>query len=90
MSATPQPRKSAVPPYRKVAAELARKIHAGVYDSGLPFPSESALKDRFGRAPMTIRRALEVVRDEMGLIETDWGKGSTVRPPETRPAPPVE
>lgn len=48
-----------------------------------PFPSESELTARFDMARMTIRRALEVLRDQ-GLIETRWGKGSRVVPPEER------
>ncbi|MFB8171269.1 GntR family transcriptional regulator [Kitasatospora purpeofusca] len=76
-----------VPPYRLVAVELAAEIRAGGYDDGTPFPSESALSRRFDVAPMTVRRALEVLREEDGLITTRWGKGSAVVPADQRPAP---
>ncbi|MFG2912733.1 GntR family transcriptional regulator [Kitasatospora sp. NPDC048298] len=86
MSDSPSKRPPRIPPYRLVAAELAAEIRAGRYDSGEPFPSESALSKRFGVAIMTVRRALEVLREEWGLITTRWGKGSAVVPPENRPA----
>ncbi|MFC5667398.1 GntR family transcriptional regulator [Kitasatospora misakiensis] len=79
-----------IPPYRLAAAELAAEIRSGIYDQGEPFPSESALCARFGMATMTIRRALEVLREEQGLITTRWGKGSAVVPPAERPAPEIE
>ncbi|MEU8922852.1 GntR family transcriptional regulator [Kitasatospora sp. NPDC048545] len=72
--------------YRAIADELTAEIHAGVYDDGTPFPSESALVTRFGRAIMTVRRSLEVLR-ERGLITTEWGRGSWVVPADQRPAP---
>ncbi|MFJ3221680.1 GntR family transcriptional regulator [Kitasatospora sp. NPDC086801] len=90
MSDSPTKRPRRVPPYRQAADELAREIRAGAYDSGEPFPSESALAQRFDMAPMTIRRALEVLREENGLITTRWGKGSTVVPPDQRSAPSTE
>ncbi|MFF2618115.1 GntR family transcriptional regulator [Kitasatospora sp. NPDC058046] len=89
MPVSPAQRPKRVPPYLLVADELTVEIHAGVYDAGTPFPSESALAERFKRAPMTIRRSLEVLR-ERGLIETEWGKGSWVVPLEKRPAPTTE
>ncbi|MFB7906373.1 GntR family transcriptional regulator [Kitasatospora sp. NPDC056076] len=75
------------PPYRLAAAELAAEIRSGTYDQGEPFPSQSALCARFNMATMTIRRALEVLREEEGLITTRWGQGSAVVPPADRPAP---
>ncbi|MEU6237507.1 GntR family transcriptional regulator [Kitasatospora sp. NPDC047058] len=81
----PDQRPRRLPPYRLVAVELAAEIRAGEYDSGKLFPSESALATRFGRATMTIRRALELLRDD-GLITTEWGRGSLVVPPNERPS----
>ncbi|MFJ8041244.1 GntR family transcriptional regulator [Kitasatospora sp. NPDC096147] len=74
-----------VPPYRIAATELAAEIRAGAYDQGVAFPSEAALVERFGMATGTIRRALEVLREEDGLITTRWGKGSAVVPAAERP-----
>ncbi|MER8099976.1 GntR family transcriptional regulator [Kitasatospora sp. NPDC094016] len=76
-----------VPPYRLAAAELAAEIRSGTYDQGEPFPSETVLMARFGMANMTVRRALEVLREEEGLITTRWGKGSAVVPLSERPEP---
>ncbi|MFD7907228.1 GntR family transcriptional regulator [Kitasatospora sp. NPDC059722] len=83
MSESPAPRPKRLPPYQAVAAELIREIGEGVYDSD-PFPSEGDLVARFGMARMTIRRALDVLR-EQGLITTRWGKGSMVVPADQRP-----
>ncbi|WP_457031147.1 GntR family transcriptional regulator [Kitasatospora sp. P5_F3] len=85
MSESPK-RPRQIPPYRLAAAELAKEIRAGAYDTDTPFPSEPALSERLGMARMTIRRALEVLRDE-GLITTRWGAGSSVVPAAERPAP---
>ncbi|MFJ4666759.1 GntR family transcriptional regulator [Kitasatospora purpeofusca] len=85
MPDSPPKRAPRVPPYRLVAAELATEIRAGKYDSGERFPSESALSERFDVATMTVRRALEVLREDLGLITTRWGKGSVVVPPSQRP-----
>ncbi|MGW2543673.1 winged helix-turn-helix domain-containing protein [Kitasatospora sp. NPDC001574] len=89
MADSPPKRPKRVPPYREAAADLAHEIRAGRYDAGEPFPSESALSERFGMATMTIRRALEVLRDD-GLITTRWGRGSAVVPSDQRPAPRAE
>ncbi|MFD7738433.1 GntR family transcriptional regulator [Streptomyces sp. MJM8645] len=78
-----------IPPYLVLADELTAEIHAGVYDEGTTFPSESALVQRSGRALMTVRRSLEVLRDR-GLITTEWGRGSWVVPSDQRPAPSTE
>ncbi|WP_078891820.1 GntR family transcriptional regulator [Streptomyces sp. NRRL S-350] len=85
MPESPVRRPRQLPPYRAVAVELGQEIEEGLYDSK-PFPGEIELSARFGMARMTIRRALDVLR-ERGLITTRWGKGSTVVPPEERPAP---
>ncbi|MFF7990304.1 GntR family transcriptional regulator [Kitasatospora xanthocidica] len=85
MPDSPAQRPRRVPPYLLVADELTAEIHAGTYDTGEPFPSESMLAARFGRALMTIRRSLEVLR-ERGLITTEWGRGSWVVPADQRPA----
>ncbi|MFD7584167.1 GntR family transcriptional regulator [Kitasatospora sp. NPDC059811] len=86
MSETPSKRPKRLPPFQEVAAELRREIEEGRYDDDAPFPSETELSGRFGMARMTIRRALDVLRDE-GMITTRWGKGSMVVPVAQRPTP---
>lgn len=83
MSESPPKRPRQQPPYQVLAAELIHEIEAGRYDTA-PFPSETELSDRFGMARMTVRRALDVLRDQ-GLITTRWGKGSSVVPTADRP-----
>ncbi|MFE4972497.1 GntR family transcriptional regulator [Kitasatospora sp. NPDC056651] len=85
MSETPEKRPRQRPPYQVVVDVLSREIEEGLHDES-PFPSEAELCARFEMARMTIRRALEALR-ERGLITTRWGKGSTVVRPEERPAP---
>ncbi|GAA2238118.1 hypothetical protein GCM10010430_18920 [Kitasatospora cystarginea] len=69
----------------RVLDTLVAEIEAGRYsgEEAEPFPSEPELVRRFDVARGTARRALEILR-EQGLIETRWGKGSRVIPPEER------
>ncbi|MEU7096040.1 GntR family transcriptional regulator [Kitasatospora aureofaciens] len=83
MPESPSKRSPRQMPYLTVVDTLKREIEEGMYDS--KFPSEGALVIRFGMARMTIRRALDVLR-EQGLITTRMGKGSTVVPAADRPA----
>lgn len=67
------------PRYRAVAAELRRRIAAGVIPPGALLPPEAALMDEFGVSRGTIREALGLLRVE-GLILTARGRGTQVRP----------
>ena len=58
--------------YQEIAAEL-REL-ASTSPAGSLLPSESALSVRFGASRVTVRRALEVVREE-GLIAARQGFG---------------
>ncbi|WP_042435672.1 winged helix-turn-helix domain-containing protein [Streptacidiphilus anmyonensis] len=62
-------------PYQAVADALRSSIHSGRYRPGDQLPSEAALQRRFGHAPMTIRAAIRVIRDE-GLVYTVQGRGT--------------
>jgi DNA-binding GntR family transcriptional regulator len=58
--------------YQEIAAEL-RDLAAGS-PAGSLLPSESELSSRFGASRVTVRRALELVRDD-GLIAARQGLG---------------
>jgi GntR family transcriptional regulator len=77
--------RSAVPPYRQIAAWLRSRIDAGEFRPGEdPLPSEKDLVDLFGVARDTARRAVQVLREE-GLVETIPQRGSYVLPQGQRP-----
>lgn len=72
--------RSAVPPYRQIAAWLRSRIEANEFRPGEdPLPSEKDLVDLFGVARDTARRAIQLLRDE-GLVETIPQRGSYVLP----------
>ena len=66
---------SGTPPYRQLAAILRQRIANGELAGRLP--AEKRLADEFGVAHGTVRKALEVLRDE-GLVRTEPGWGSSV------------
>ena len=77
--------RSAVPPYRQIAAWLRSRIDAGEFRPGEdPLPSEKDLVDLFGVARDTARRAVQVLRED-GLVETIPQRGSYVLPQDQRP-----
>ena len=64
--------------YIRVAEALAARIAAGTIPPGSRLPPEKALADEFGVAYGTVRRAMDVLR-EQGLVVTLWGKGTFTR-----------
>ncbi len=68
-------RESPDPPYVQLAAILRARIDAGEITSRLP--GERALQQEFGLAPVTIRKAVRLLRDE-GLVRTVPGMGTYV------------
>ncbi len=68
-------RDSPDPPYVQLAAILRARIALGQITARLP--GERALQQEFGLAPMTIRKAVRLLRDE-GLIRTVPGWGTYV------------
>lgn len=60
--------------YRQIAQELRDRVHAGVYGAGRLLPSEAELSAEFDASRVTVRRALEVLRDE-GLVDARQGVG---------------
>jgi DNA-binding GntR family transcriptional regulator len=63
--------------YIQIADDLAARVRDGTYPVGSRLPSEAELAETYGVAKMTVRRALDVLR-EQGLIKTLHGRGSVV------------
>jgi len=60
--------------YHEIAKVLREQVQSGGFTAGRLLPSESALSDEFGVSRVTIRRALDVLRDE-GLVSARQGFG---------------
>lgn len=60
--------------YREIASELRRRIAAGEFADDRLLPSESQLSATFAASRVTVRRALDVLREE-GLLESRQGLG---------------
>lgn len=67
----------ALPLYIQIANELRRNIAESIYQLGDQLPTEAELSLRFGVNRHTIRRAVEVLRNE-GLVRIDRGRGTFV------------
>lgn len=62
------------PRYQSIAEDLRRRIDAGEFAAGRLLPSESELSAGYDASRVTVRRALEVVR-EQGLVDSRQGFG---------------
>ncbi|MBU6241749.1 MAG: GntR family transcriptional regulator [Acidobacteria bacterium] len=60
--------------YQQIAEELRGRVLAGEFAAGRMLPSESELSAEFSASRVTVRRALEVLRDE-GLVDARQGFG---------------
>ena len=60
--------------YRDIAATLKDGIETGTYATGELLPSEAALCAQFEASRVTIRKALELLRDD-GLVDSRQGFG---------------
>jgi GntR family transcriptional regulator len=60
--------------YRSIADELRRQVEQGAFAAGRLLPSESELSATYGASRVTVRRALELLRDE-GLVDARQGFG---------------
>lgn len=60
--------------YRSIADDLRRQVVDGVLAAGRLLPSEAELGDTYDASRVTVRRALEVLRDE-GLVDARQGFG---------------
>jgi GntR family transcriptional regulator len=68
-----------IPAYRRIATDLADKIRAGEYRPGDALPAQRELSASYGVTLMTLRQALQELRDE-GLIVQQAGRGTFVAP----------
>jgi GntR family transcriptional regulator len=60
--------------YRTIADDLRRRVEEGEFAAGRLLPSESELSGAYAASRITIRKALEVLRDE-GLLDSRQGFG---------------
>jgi GntR family transcriptional regulator len=60
--------------YREIAGDLRGRIDAGEFGGGKVLPSEADLSEAYSASRVTIRRALEVLRDE-GIVDARQGFG---------------
>lgn len=60
--------------YREIAEILRGRVTSGEYVAGRLLPSESELSEQFSASRVTVRRALELLRDE-GLVSARQGFG---------------
>jgi GntR family transcriptional regulator len=60
--------------YREIAGHLRSRVEAGEFGAGRLLPSEAELSARYDASRVTVRRALEVLRDE-GLLDARQGFG---------------
>ncbi|MGP4092914.1 GntR family transcriptional regulator [Nonomuraea sp. KM90] len=67
-------REGPVPPYKQVAAVLRQRIMSGQIPPGRRIPSLTELEAEFGVARDTLRKAVQLLKDE-GLVETVTGMG---------------
>lgn len=65
------------PLYLQIAAEIERRIGAGVYQPGRRVPSATALSEEFGVSRRTCVDALRVLR-ERGVVIGVRGRGTFV------------
>ncbi|MFE2132224.1 GntR family transcriptional regulator [Streptomyces sp. NPDC059466] len=67
-------REGPVPPYRQIAAALRTQISDGTIPVGRRIPSLVQLEQTYGVARDTLRKAVQLLKDE-GLVETVSGMG---------------
>lgn len=68
------------PPYRQIADQLRAQIDRGTLVAGDKLPSEAELIEHYGVARMTVRQAVQELRNE-GRVVAEHGKGTFVRQP---------
>ncbi len=60
--------------YRTIADDLRERVAVGEFAAGRTLPSEAELSTSYGASRVTIRKALELLRDE-GLVDARQGFG---------------
>ena len=66
-----------LPIYLQIADELRQNIQESVFKVGDRLPTETDLSERFGVNRHTLRRAMEVLRNE-GIVDVERGRGTFV------------
>ncbi|MBT9314719.1 phosphonate metabolism transcriptional regulator PhnF [Leptothoe spongobia] len=77
-------RQDALPLYLQIADELRRNIEELVFNVGDQLPTELELSQRFGVHRHTLRRAVDVLRQE-GIVDVERGRGTFVVAPIALP-----
>ena len=67
----------ALPLYLQIADELRQNIQESLFRVGDRLPTEAELSERFGVNRHTLRRAMEVLRQE-GIVDVERGRGTFV------------
>ena len=81
---------SASPLYAQVADALRERIVKGIWPIGTQMPTLPALAQEFGVGLITVRQAVQLLRDEQ-LVLPEQGRGTFVRnKPQTHPRMRVE
>jgi DNA-binding GntR family transcriptional regulator len=70
--------REAVPPWRRVAADLRRRIKSGEWPPGGPLPTLDTLAAEYQVSKSTARKAVASLQDE-GLVVSYRGWGSFVK-----------
>jgi GntR family transcriptional regulator len=60
--------------YRTIATDLRRRLEAGEFAAGRLLPSEADLSEAYDASRVTVRRALDTLREE-GLVDSRQGFG---------------
>lgn len=68
----------AQPEYMRIAADLRHRITSGEYEPGDRIPTLPELCERYGVSEITVRNALQLLRNE-GLVESRARAGTVVR-----------
>lgn len=69
----------APPLYRQIKDDIRRRILSGKWPHGSRIPSEKVLSDEYEMSLITVRKALDELRQE-GYLERKQGKGTYVSP----------
>ena len=77
-------REGPVPPYRQIADQLRARIIDGSIPVGRRLPSMVEMEQEFGVARDTLRKAVQVLKNE-GRVETVQGMGVYVIEPPAEP-----
>jgi len=63
--------------YKKIYDDIKKKVNENIYTEGTKLPSDEELTDKYGVSVITIKKALNMLRDE-GLLQRIPGKGTFV------------